>query len=246
MPYTEAQIVILGEVHDNPNHHDRQAELVAELQPKAIVFEMLQPSQVEVGLAVGTGDAARLEEAFGWEQAGWPDFAMYFPIFTAAPDAAWVGAALPPSQVRRSVMDGPVAVFGDEASAYGLDQPLAEDEQAEREAYQDDAHCNAMPASMMAGMVGAQRLRDASFARSALEALQEHGAPVVVIAGWGHAHHNWAMPRYIAARAPDVAVSAYGMVEEGYNATRDWSFDHVYVTPPTPRDDPCAAFKKQG
>ena len=39
----EAQVIFLGEVHDNAHAHARQAELVDRLQPKALVFEMLTP-----------------------------------------------------------------------------------------------------------------------------------------------------------------------------------------------------------
>jgi uncharacterized iron-regulated protein len=37
----DAMIVILGEVHDNPAHHVVQAEAIAALNPRAVVFEML-------------------------------------------------------------------------------------------------------------------------------------------------------------------------------------------------------------
>src|SRR6056297_678930 len=40
-----ADIVILGEVHDNRAHHEAQAELVARIEPAAVVFEMLTPEQ---------------------------------------------------------------------------------------------------------------------------------------------------------------------------------------------------------
>lgn len=245
LSYTDAQIVILGEVHDNPLHHARQAEIVAELQPKALVLEMLPPVVAAQANQVSSPDLATLSAFLDWEARGWPDFAMYYPIFTAS-DAVWVGAALPPADVRRSVTEGAVSVFGADAARFGLDQPLHADEQADRETFQDDAHCNAMPADFLPGMVDAQRLRDAAFSRTALDALETHGAPVVVIAGWGHAHRNWAMPRYLEAAAPEVSVFTYGMVEEGYDSGRVWEFDEVYVTAPTPRDDPCAAFKKQG
>ncbi|MEJ2019704.1 MAG: ChaN family lipoprotein, partial [Maritimibacter sp.] len=42
-----ADVVVLGEQHDNPAHHLVQAEAVAELAPKALVFEMLTEAQAE-------------------------------------------------------------------------------------------------------------------------------------------------------------------------------------------------------
>ena len=35
-----ADIVLLGEIHDNPEHHANQAAIVRALQPAALVFEM--------------------------------------------------------------------------------------------------------------------------------------------------------------------------------------------------------------
>ena len=38
-----ADVVFLGEIHDNAAHHARQAQLVAQIKPVALVFEMLSP-----------------------------------------------------------------------------------------------------------------------------------------------------------------------------------------------------------
>ena len=40
-------VVLLSETHDNPGHHARQQTIVAALQPKAIVWEMLTQQQAE-------------------------------------------------------------------------------------------------------------------------------------------------------------------------------------------------------
>ena len=40
-------VVVVGEVHDNPAHHRVQAEIVREVAPKALVFEMLTSGQVD-------------------------------------------------------------------------------------------------------------------------------------------------------------------------------------------------------
>ena len=42
-----ADVVLLGEIHDNPEHHLRQAEAIASLSPAAVVFEMLTPDQAK-------------------------------------------------------------------------------------------------------------------------------------------------------------------------------------------------------
>ena len=41
--WTGADILVLGELHDNPAHHLYQAQIVAAAHPSALVVEMLSP-----------------------------------------------------------------------------------------------------------------------------------------------------------------------------------------------------------
>ena len=61
-------IVVLGEVHDNPIHHANQAAIVAALQPDALVFEMIpQTREEEVNALREEGaDRLALAEALDW------------------------------------------------------------------------------------------------------------------------------------------------------------------------------------
>jgi uncharacterized iron-regulated protein len=234
-----ADVVILGEVHDNPAHHLWQVEQVAAVAPAALVFEMLLPEQAAVVTPELRGDAAALGAALGWEERGWPDFAMYHPIFAASPDAAVFGGDLPHEEVRRAVEDGAAAVFGPEAVRFGLDRPLPEAEQAAREALQAAAHCGALPEALLPGMVEAQRLRDAALARAVVEAHAATGGPVVLIAGSGHARTDWGVPAVLAEAAPELSVFSVGQLE----GEADAPFDLLRLTEAVQRPDPCAAFR---
>lgn len=233
-------ILVLGEVHDNPAHHLVQAEKIAALAPRAVVFEMLTQDQAKGG-TLDVSDAATLEAVLGWQDSGWPDFAMYYPIFSAAPGARVYGAGLPRADARRAMEEGVAALFGPEAAAYGLDRPLPETEQAAREALQFAAHCEALPEEMLPAMVDIQRLRDARLAQTALEALRDTGGPVAVITGNGHARRDWGVPAYLARIAPEAAVTVIGQTEEG--APLDGGFDLVLSSPSVARPDPCEAFR---
>lgn len=237
----QAEIVILGEVHDNPLHHQHQATAVSAIRPAALVFEMITPEQAARVRDAPRDDAEAMEAALGWNGSGWPDYAMYHPIFAAAPEARLYGAALPRADVRRAMTEGAAAVFGEGAALYGLDQPLPPDLQAEREAEQQAAHCNALPEAMLPGMVAAQSLRDAAFSRVALLALEETGGPVVVITGSGHADRDRGMPVFLARAAPAVSVLSVGQVEAPAEDVQP--FDLWLVTERAEREDPCAAFK---
>lgn len=226
-----ADIVVLGEVHDNPDAHLGQAAALQELQPTAVVFEMLTADDAV------RADADRMSIAQAWEASGWRDFPIYAPIFDALGSARIVGAAAPRETVRAVYTDGAAALFGPDAPKFGLDKPLPDDEQTARQQLQFEAHCEAMPIEMMAGMVAVQRYRDAVFARAALDALDKYGPPVAVIAGNGHARTDWGVPALIAQAAPDVTTHAIAFVEQA----TDIPFDELRIVPPAERDDPCAS-----
>ncbi|MDO9524849.1 MAG: ChaN family lipoprotein [Gemmobacter sp.] len=234
-----ADVVILGEVHDNPAHHLNQTRAVAALQPKALVFEMLTPDLAQLVSPALRSDEQALAAALGWAELGWPDFAMYYPIFLAAPDAPVFGGAVPREDVRRAMTVGAGAVFGDAARKYGLDADLDPNEQALREVEQMTAHCDALSVAMIPGMVSAQRLRDAALARAALQAFDATGGPVVVITGSGHADRLRGIPVALAHAAPDLRVLSVGQLES--DPGKDAPFDLWLVTDPHPRPDPCAA-----
>ena len=233
-----AQVVILGELHDNPTHHAHQARAVATLAPKALVFEMLTPEAAQK-MPVPLPDQASLGQILGWEAAGWPDFAMYYPIFAAAPSARVYGAEVPRALARRAMKEGPGAVFGADAAAYGLFDPLPPENQAAHEAEQATAHCNALPPELLPAMVEIQRLRDAMLARAVVQALAETGGPVAVITGNGHARRDQGLAVPLARVAPDLSLLTIAQFEEDAPAAPP--FDLWLVTPATPRDDPCAA-----
>jgi uncharacterized iron-regulated protein len=236
-----ADIVLLGEVHDNPAHHAHQTIAVEALNPSAVVFEMLSTDQAARVTPRLLASEEALGAVLGWEASGWPDFAMYYPIFVAAGDARVVGAAAPMEDVRAAVRTGAGAVFGADAARFGLDAPLPAPEQMLREAGQLMAHCNALPAEALPGMVEAQRLRDGWLARAALAALEDTGGPVVVITGNGHARADWGVPALLKVAAPEVEVLALGQFEDAAEAAPP--FDLWLVTDPVDRPDPCAVFR---
>lgn len=235
-----AQIVILGETHDNPGHHARQARWVADLTPAALVFEMLTEAQAAVITPKLRRDQNALAAAFGWEQSGWPDFAMYYPIFDAAPQARIYGAAVPRQQAQQAMAEGSVASFGPKARLYGLTVPVAEPQLSARLALQHDAHCGALPAHLLPKMVEFQRLRDATLAKAALSALAETGGPVVVITGNGHARSDWGVPSYLVQIDAMLDIFVLGQGEAGLPP--EGSFDLVMMSDAIEREDPCVAF----
>lgn len=236
-----ADVVILGETHDNPVHHAHQAIAIEAIRPAAIVFEMLSAEDAARVTPDLIGSEAALSAVLGWEGSGWPDFSMYYPVFVAARSAEFFGAETPREEVRQAVGAGAAEAFGEEAARFGLDQPLPEPEQMLRESGQLLAHCGAIPGEALPGMVEAQRVRDGWLARAVLYARAATGGPVVVITGNGHARSDWGVPRMLARAAPDLTVLSIGQYEE--EAEVDPPYDYWLVTDRAERPDPCAAFR---
>ncbi len=239
-----ADVVILGEVHDNPVHHQRQAQILLELQPRAVVWEMITAEQAE-GLDPDTlANEGQTAKQLDWAASGWPEFRLYAPVFAAAKGARQYGALVPRDDTPSVMAEGAAAYFGAEASArFGLDQPLPEAEQAAREADQQANHCNAMPPEMLPVLVDFQRLRDASLAAAADKALVETGGPVAVITGNGHARTDRGLAVYLAKARPDAEIRSLGQSEDGQISGQ---FDLVLDAPSVERPDPCLAFRKEG
>ncbi len=236
-----ADVIFLGEVHDNPIHHAHQAIALEALGAKAIVYEMLTPDQARL-VPGADGSEAALESALGWNASGWPDFALYYPVFVAGADAVVLGGARNKAAVRRAVTEGAAAVYGEGADVFGLDLPLDVAEQRLRVAGQADAHCGALPEDLLPGMVEAQRLRDAELARAIVEAALTIGRPVAVITGNGHARRDWGAPRMVLRAMPDLTVLSVGQFES--EPGPDTPFDLWLVTEGAERGDPCAAFDR--
>ena len=235
-----ADVIFLGEVHDNPAHHEVQARAIEAIAPAALVFEMLTDEQADA-MPAQLLPEAELNEVLGWDGTGWPDFALYYPLFEAAPTAQVFGAALPREAARAAMGQDADQVFTGDAARFGLMAPLPEDQQAAREDLQAKAHCDALPEEMLTGMVAIQRLRDAMLAEAALRAFEQTGGPVVVITGTGHARTDWGAPYLLEQAAPEVTLLSVGQFEIAPEDAPP--FDYWVVTDPHPRPDPCEMFQ---
>lgn len=247
-----ADIAILGEIHDNPRHHMRQAWLVERIAPAGIAFEMI-PEASEEGIAVfraGGGTARAVGPAIGWDRLGWPDWSHYAPILEAAEDAYIAGGGVSRVRIRKAMEAGAASAFGTGAAAYGLAAGL--DPRAETAAVAEmiAAHCGHLPASAARPMIEAQRLRDARFAHAARRARAVGGGNAVLITGNGHARTDWGVPQALASSEPELSVLSLGQVEVRSDVTSAEAYppgtlpyDYVWFSEPAERGDPCAAFR---
>jgi len=236
------RFILLGEVHDNPEHHRRRAELLRRLladgRPTRVVFEQMDRAG-DAALAAAARDPEAVADAGRLDREGWR-WPLHRPLVEAAlaGGATLSGGNFDRDLARRLVRRGLAAAPADLRQALdGVPWSAAQDETV-RGAI-ESGHCGALPADRVAPMALVQRLRDAALAQAMLHASEPR---VVLIAGNGHVRSDLGVPHYL--RAAGVAprdIAAVGFVEDGDAAM---PFDLQEVTPRVPRPDPCAAFRQ--
>lgn len=240
-----AQYVILGEIHDNPGHHQLQAEILAAMiragrRPALAMEQFDQEHQAALDSVRSSGardpdsiaDAGRFDRK-GWR---WPD---YKPLVALAADS---GLRILAANVSREY----VRALAKSGRAYDGLPPVPADLRARLEEEIVAGHCGFRPPTRtLAGMVEAQRARDAQMAAT-LEKGGDAGA--VLIAGAGHARRSHGAPAYLSATVRDsLLVVAFIEVDpdrpdpSGY--LKDADYDIAWFTPRAPREDPCTAFR---
>jgi len=253
-----ARFVLLGEIHDNPDHHRLQARLIETLVGKgrhpAVVFEMIPPNlQAELDRHVqgGVSEASTLGKALRWEERGWPNWDIYQPIAEAA-----LSAALPlkagglGADVQKALAKGEhSSIYAQTMKDLDLARPQRP-EAAEAEALEiKQGHCNLLPTAAVEPMMTMQRALDASLAKAMVSAGAGDGA--VLIAGAGHVRNDWAVSYLIRQNLPNATVVSVAFIEVDPKRTipseymktvsgLEKPFDFIYLTPSADLTDHCA------
>ena len=270
----EGGVVLLGEVHDNPQHHLVRKDIlwprwdggapIANLTPGA-VFEHIRADQRD-SVARFYAEAARsrrrwmandLLKMLGWEDSGWPAGKIFYPLYDGALWAKMpILAGDPPRERIRALARGDRSGIGEAELALlslgeAMPHPLVDALNDELVA----SHCGVMPASAFASMNLAQRYRDAHLARALVDAAEANGA-AFLLAGNGHVRSDRAAPWYVRRMAPGrTAISVLllevrpGETDAARYLPRDpdgrVAADYVLFTPAKERPDPCQQMRNR-
>lgn len=254
-----ARFVLLGEVHDNPDHHLWQAwaiRTISKLRGSRIVEGAPQIDIIAMEM-VRTDQNKALDKFYGrdvavprprkprdfarmlkWSKSGWPDFEIYAPIIKQAlyEQLVIVPASVSRSFSRRLSKEGEVALSNGEAERLGLATPLAASLNKDLETEILDSHCGLIPQSAIPRMSFIQRFRDATMADSLLSVATGKGG--ILIAGNGHVRRDRGVPWYLEQRGvPANSIVSVRMAEvvEGRN-------DPAQYIEPGPDGAPTADF----
>lgn len=252
--------MLLGEKHDNPDHHRLQAwvlrGLLAAGRRPAVALEMFSvddDAAIARQRAATPLDAAALARALNWAQAGWPDFRFYEPIVRAALEAGVPLAGANLSRVAMAALrrGGLAALDPAVRATLGLEHPFPPDLSIALFADIRRSHCDAIPDESVERMVDVQRARDGQMAEALVRAGERDGA--VLIAGAGHARADRGVPWSLARQAPGATVLSVAFVEARTDAVDPAGYgrdaaahDTVWFTPRVDDRDPCEAFPMPG
>ena len=232
-----SRYVLLGEQHDSEAHHARQLQMLQALGARGLKpalameqFDTEHQAALKQAQQTGARDAEALADVGQLNRKGWR-WPMYSELIAHAAQQGWplLAANLSRAEARRIVMGevpGPTAADAEQ-------QRLMENDVIQ-------GHCGHRPSpAILAGMVGAQRARDARMAAT----LDAAAGPVVLIAGAGHVRRDRAVPRHLAEPARALAIRLVE-VRDGQTAPTAYDsagFDILWFTVSKQRSDPCAA-----
>jgi uncharacterized iron-regulated protein len=258
-----ADIVLVGETHDNPDHHNLQAWIIRELVRKGrkptVAMEMIgADQQPQLAGYIGRQNATPegLGDALGWNKH-WPDWNIYLPIARAVFDnkLALVPADADADRIEQVSRTGLNALIETEKQRLGLNAALASSDSAALLSEIKQAHCGLLPATDIEPMSQVQRFRDAAMADNLLTAAGKSAGGVVLIAGAGHVRTDRAVPFYLRQRGPQYRTLSVMLVEVD-DTVRDPAAavprdaagrpaaDYIWYTARAERVDQCEEMRK--
>lgn len=228
--------VVVGEQHDNRDHHALQLWLLQALAGQraqgSLLLEMLTPRQQPRVDAVRQLPALPkdLPGALDWSP-GW-DWSLYGPVveFALAQHYPVLAANLDVVEIQRFYRQAPV-LSGVRSNAVTVKDELLGQIR--------ESHCGLLPESQMPAMLAVQQQRDRRMAERLLSA----PTPALLFAGAWHGRKDVGVPLHAldlgAGQAPIVLMLA----EEGSEVTSAMA-DYVWYTPATPPQDYCAQMRE--
>jgi uncharacterized iron-regulated protein len=255
-------ITLLGEVHDNPDHHKMRAGLIKAAMANrdyqlplcgiSFVFEHINEDQHRsldqfFQKARTADDPETLFRVLDWENSGWPDKKLFLPLMTEVlrtPHQLVAGSPAP-GLVRRIAKDGSAAIR-DNPLIPKVDQPLDAPLQEALLTELEASHCGLMPKSAFGNMALAQRYRDAYLAWSAAFGVMKategpkSGGSAIIFAGNGHVRTDRGVPRYL--RQPYFGPPDFNVISVTFTEVEDGRLDPAFYGPRDPAGKPATDY----
>ena len=268
----QARFILLGEVHDNPDHHRLQAWAIrtigAHKRRPAIVLEMFNDAQApalkwfydESENCCRIVLARDLFKAVVWSKSGWPSATIYQPIVEAALSvhARLLPGSLTRADVRAYAKKGTLQLSATRQKQLGLQQPLPTPLAHALKTELKDSHCGMLPERALPAMMRVQRLRDAVMADRLAQALKqsdEREKHAILVAGNGHVRSDRGVPVVLQRIAVGQKVVVVTQAEVAPDQADPASYapaapagraatHYIWFTPAAKRTDPCDEMRR--
>ncbi|MDZ7920565.1 ChaN family lipoprotein [Rhodoferax sp.] len=233
-------ILLLGEVHDNPDGHQQRYEYLLRLieggwRPALVMEQFDRENQGALTTAQkACPDADCVIRSAGGKRWDWPH---YSPLVELALryHLPLIAANISRAEAASVMKSGlPAALDLEIIAMYGLTMPLpAEVLNGQRVAI-ETGHCGKVPEFLAQGMVSAQVARDVWMAH-ALRTNAKTGA--VLIAGNGHVRCDIGVPHWLSVVGVK-GVQTHGFIEQGPESA-ELNYDVTHSITVHQRPDPC-------
>lgn len=246
---SQTRYVLLGEKHDNPDHHQLQAYVLQQLSGEAslasVSFEMLDSSQDALLLKISNdvlGSMDALKVHLNWDDEGW-NWEYYGPMLY---DLLRSGISVRTANISSDEL---MSIYGGEDSdAIKGILGASQLERLEREI--DESHCGMLPQSQFGSMVRVQRSRDAQMAASLQRGAGANQGANVLLAGNFHARRDLGVPNYIADNEALLSIAFIELSDESGDP-REYAadlgpglpYDYLWFTPAVETQDYCAQLR---
>lgn len=251
----EASYLLLGEKHDNPDHHALQLRSLDHVlqagKVSSVSFEMMNSDQqtlLQDLPSLRRMDPEQINEYLEWDNDGW-DWDYYGPLIARALQAdVPINAANISNEEMMEVYGAPTPaeIEGvlDEPTMVALEKDI------------DESHCGMLPESQFPAMVRVQQARDFAMASSLASSVE--GQLQVLIAGNYHIRRDLGVPNYLLNRQPNLQASqivslAFMEVDAASTSPADYlqqfgsvkAYNYIWFTPAVSDEDYCASMRQQ-
>jgi len=247
--------LLLGEKHDNPDHHALQLRSLDHVlqtgNVAGVSFEMMNSAQQPMLQDLDSlrqRDSQQINELLQWDNDGW-NWDFYGPLISSALLAdVSINAANISNEEMMEVYAAPtpaeIEAVLDAQTMTALEKDI------------DESHCGMLPESQFPAMVRVQQARDFAMASSLVSGTGQQTQ--VLIAGNYHIRRDLGVPNYILNKRlglpeSQIASLAFMEVDSGSEDPADYlqqfgsvkAYDYIWFTPAVSNEDYCASMRQQ-
>ncbi|WP_130470041.1 ChaN family lipoprotein [Candidatus Magnetaquicoccus inordinatus] len=224
----KADVIYLGEEHDNPHHHQIQLAVLQQLlqhgKKPLIGFEFFsreqtpwlmhytvgKPSSLPIKQPLDPDQQLRVQ--LGWEKR--EDWSYYFPLLQLARQQHLTifGADLPEGLRLRLTREGLQSLTPLERSLWRQTPFQHADYQQLMRDKLAQAHCGMASESLLDRLYETWLARNEAMAQSIVAMSENNDSPIVIIVGAGHVTHNMGIYERVHALRPQLRQLNLGLI----------------------------------